>query len=239
MFDEPNSGPDYRQVRELADLLEESVPELRRLVIEQPYTQDPDWGTLDEAIDIWCPLFGFIHEPSIEKVKRQEDEVWSYTALIQKAPTYHPDYNSVRNDDPPYWEIDFPLTSYRVPTWLNRRYGITGLLYWTTVQWASDPGRNVWDNPAFRGSYNGGGQLIYPGEEAGINGPLPTIRLKVLRDAMEDYEYFAILEKNGKEKMVAEIVKEVVPDWGSWKQNPDIYLKMRKKMGETISKGNQ
>ncbi|MDD4190839.1 MAG: DUF6067 family protein [Mangrovibacterium sp.] len=238
MLDEPNIGSDYRKVRELAELIEEAAPDLRRLVVEQPYTQNPEWGTLDEAIDIWCPLFGFIHEPSIEKVKKQGDEVWSYTALVQKAPLYHPDYESVRNDDPPYWGIDFPLTSYRVSTWLNRRYGITGLLYWTTVQWAYDRERNVWDNPGFRGSYNGEGLLIYPGEEAGINGPLPTIRLKVLRDAMEDYEYFAILEKNGKGKMVAEIVKEVVPDWGSWKQDPDIYLEMRKKMGEAISQGN-
>lgn len=238
MLDEPNSGSDYRRVQELGRLVEEAVPELKRLIVEQTYTQNPEWGTLDEAIDIWCPLFGFIHERSIDKVKDQGDEVWSYTALIQNAPTYHPDYEDVRNADPPYWEIDFPITSYRVPTWLNRRYGITGLLYWTTIQWASDPDRNVWDNPAFRGSYNGGGQLIYPGEEAGINGPVSSIRLKVLRDAMEDYEYFVLLEQKDQEALVNEIVNEVVPTWGSWKQNPEIYLKMRKKMGEAISSAN-
>jgi len=237
MLDEPNSNDDYRRVRELGAMLEEAVPGLRRLVVEQPYTQDPKWGSLDAAIDIWCPLFGFIDEPSIKRVLQEGDEVWSYTALIQNAPPYHPDYQSVKNEDPPYWEIDFPLTSYRVSTWLNRRYDITGLLYWTTIQWASDK-RNPWDDPGFRGSFNGGGQFIYPGEEAGINGPVSSIRLKVLRDAMEDYEYFVILEQKGKKELVKEIVNEVVPDWGSWKQNPEVYIEMRKKMGETISSAN-
>jgi hypothetical protein len=237
MLDEPNSNDDYRRVRELGAMLEEAVPGLRRLVVEQPYTQDPKWGSLDAAIDIWCPLFGFIDEPSIKRVLQEGDEVWSYTALIQNAPPYHPDYQSVKNEDPPYWEIDFPLTSYRVSTWLNRRYDITGLLYWTTIQWASDK-RNPWDDPGFRGSFNGGGQFIYPGEEAGINGPVSSIRLKVLRDAMEDYEYFVILEQKGKKELVKEIVNEVVPDWGSWKQNPEVYIEMRKKMGEVISSAN-
>jgi hypothetical protein len=237
MQDEPNSYSDYRAVREMGELVKEAVPELRRLVVEQPYTQDPKWGILNEAIDIWCPLFGFIDEPSIKKVIQEGDEVWSYTALIQNAPPYHPDYQSVKGEDPPYWEIDFPLTSYRVSTWLNKRYGITGLLYWTTIQWASDKG-NPWDDPAFRGSFNGGGQLIYPGDDAGINGPVSTIRLKVLRDAMEDYEYFTLLEQKGKKNMLNEMVKEVVPDWGSWKQNPQVYLDLRKKMGEAISAAN-
>lgn len=132
------------------------------------------------------------------------------------------------------YHIHHSTFTYRGSTWLNRRYGITGLLYWTTIQWASDK-RNPWDDPAFRGSFNGGGQLIYPGEEAGINGPISTIRLKVLRDAMEDYEYFNILDQNGKMELVNQMVKEVVPDWGSWKQNPQIYLDLRRKMGEVIS----
>lgn len=237
MFDEPNSEAQYRQVRDLGAMVKQAVPNLRRLVVEQPYTQNSSWGNLDAAVDIWCPLFGFIYAPSIQRVKQQGDEVWSYTALVQNAPSYDPGYAKVQNEDPPYWEMDFPVTSYRVSSWLNRRYGITGLLYWTTIQWASDPDRNVWDNPAFGhgGSFNGGGQLLYPGDEAGIEGPVASIRLKVLRDAMEDYEYFSLLDKQGREAFVDSVVEEVVPTWGSWKQSPEIYREMRKKLGEAIS----
>ena len=49
-------------------------------------------------------------------------------------------------------------------------------------------------------NYNGEGMLFYPGEDAGIDGPIASIRLKNLRDGMEDYEYFTLLEKaKGKE----------------------------------------
>jgi hypothetical protein len=238
LYDEPNSPEQYRRVRELAATAESAAPDLRRLVVEQPYSQDPEWGTLNEATDIWCPLFGFIHEPSIQEVQRQGDEVWSYTALVQDAPSYIPNYEEVREDDPPYWEIDFPLTSYRIPTWLNRRYGITGLLYWTMVQWSSDDDRNFWYDPAFShgGAYNGGGQLLYPGDEVGIEGPVASIRLKALRDGMEDYEYFALLEKRGEEQMVEDAVREMVPTWGSWKRDPELLLEHRRKLGEALSR---
>jgi len=86
------------------------------------------------------------------------------------------------------------LTVYRVPTWINYQYNITGLLYWSTVTTVIDP----WGNPAFSHSarhFNGGGFLFYPGVPCGIDGPVSSMRLKNLRDGMEDYEYFAILER--------------------------------------------
>jgi hypothetical protein len=211
----------------------EAEPNLRRLVVEQPYSQNRQWGQIDEAIDIWCPLFGFIHEPSIKRVQRQGDDVWSYTALCQKAPSYHPDYERVKKEDPPYWQIDFPVTGYRIAPWLNRRYGVTGLLYWTTVCWTS-PERNPWDNPGFRVRYNGEGALFYPGEDAGIDGPIASIRLKNLRDGMEDYEYFAILEERGGEDVVEEIVRSAVPTWGTWKQDPHQLLELRRRLAKEI-----
>ena len=62
MLDEPNTKEAYDEVRQLGALVHEAAPRLRRLVVEQPYTQNPDWGTLDEAVDIWCPLFAFLEE---------------------------------------------------------------------------------------------------------------------------------------------------------------------------------
>jgi len=75
--------------------------------------------------------------------------------------------------DPPYWHIDRPLMVYRIPTWINRQYGITGLLYWTTVTRVLD----AWNNPAFTHPrhFNGGGCLFYPGGPCGIDGPVASI----------------------------------------------------------------
>ena len=233
MLDEPNDAAAYERVRDLGQLVAEAEPRLRRLVVEQPYVQDPDWGALDAAIDIWCPLFGFVHEPSVRRVIAQGAAVWSYSALVQPAPPYHPEYDAVRNDNPPYWQIDFPPASYRIAPWLNRRYGITGLLYWSTVYWGS-PDRNPWHDPGFRVRWNGDGFLFYPGSEAGIDGPIASIRLKNLRDGMEDYEYFRILEQLGGAAVVDEVVRAAVPTWGSWQADPRVFLDLRRRLAAEI-----
>jgi len=238
MLDEPNNPKEYERVRNLGALVREAAPELRRLVVEQPYTQNPDWGVLDDAIDIWCPLFGFVHAQSVQRVLAQGDEVWSYSALVQKAPRYHPEYETVKDDDPPFWEIDFPVTSYRIAPWLNRRYAITGLLYWSAVYWAG-PDRNPWDDPGFRIRWNGEGALFYPGDEAGIDGPIASIRLKNLRDGMEDYEYFVLLEQRGGRDIVDEVVRTAVPTWGTWEQDPYRLLELRRRLAQEIVKRGQ
>lgn len=235
MLDEPNDSGAYERVRQLGALVQEAEPGIRRLVVEQPYTHKPEWGTLDGSIDIWCPLFGFVHEPSIERVQAQGDDVWSYTALVQTAPPYHPEYEKVRGDEPPFWELDFPVVSYRIAPWLNRRYGITGLLYWSAVYWAS-PERDPWMDPGFRVRWNGEGALFYPGDAAGIEGPIASLRLKTLRDGMEDYEYFVLLEELGGAGTVEAIVREAVPTWGSWNQDPDCLPRLRSQLAAEILK---
>ncbi len=233
MLDEPNDKEAYERVRQLGALVHEAAPQLRRLVVEQPYSQNQQWGSIDDAVDIWCPLFGFIHEPGIKRARAAGDDVWSYTALCQKAPSYHPEYEKVKNDDPPYWQIDFDVTNYRIAPWLNRRYGVTGLLYWTTVCWSS-PQRNPWDDPGFRVRFNGEGSLFYPGKDAGIDGPVASIRLKNLRDGMEDYEYFVLLQQRAGRQAVDEIVREAVPTWGTWDRNPYRLLELRKLLAREI-----
>jgi len=233
MLDEPNDPEAYERVRQLGALVAEAEPRLRRLVVEQPYTQNPSWGTLDDAIDIWCPLFGFIHEESVARVQTNGDEVWSYTALVQTAPPYHPEYEAVKEWKPPFWEFDFPPASYRMATWLNRRYNVTGLLYWSSVYWGS-PDRNPWDDPGFRVRYNGEGALFYPGDDAGIEGPVASIRLKNLRDGMEDYEYFALLEKRSDPEAVLSIVKTAAPDWGNITYDSGKILELRRDLGAAI-----
>jgi hypothetical protein len=232
MLDEPNLRENYEQVLVLGRLVHEAVPQLKCLVVEQTYPQDPSWPDIDPAVDIWCPLWSFIDRESINNKIAHGDEVWSYTALVQRAPRYHPQYQTVRNYDPPYWHIDRPLTEYRIPTWINYQYNITGLLYWSTVTTVIEP----WYNPAFAHPrhYNGGGFLFYPGAPCGIDGPVTSIRLKNLRDGMEDYEYFAILEKLTDKKTVKKIVDAVAPNWWNFSKDSNEILAAREKIAQQI-----
>ncbi len=241
MLDEPNLKENYQTVLDMGKVVHEASPEIRCLVVEQTYKQDPSWPDIDPAVDIWCPLWSFIDSASIDSKLKHGDEVWSYTALSQRAPRYHPEYNKVKDLDPPYWHIDAKLTSYRVATWLNWHYGITGLLYWSSVQIADtktglmDP----WLLPAFTESdsqFNGGGHLLYPGVPCGIDGPVSSMRLKNIRDSMEDWEYFEMLGKLAGKDAVNKIVSSVAPNWWSTSEDPAVIEAAREKIAEEIVK---
>ena len=241
MLDEPNLSENYQTVLDLGALAHEAAPEIRCLVVEQTYKQDPAWPDIDPAVDIWCPLWAFIDSSSIDSKLKHGDEVWSYTALSQRAPEYHPDYAKVKDYDSPYWHIDAKLTSYRVPTWLNWHYSINGLLYWSSVQ-ISDSKTGLmdpWLLPAFTESdsqFNGGGHLMYPGVPCGIDGPVSCIRLKNIRDSMEDWEYFALLEKAAGKDAVNKIVSEVAPNWWATSENPAVIEAARDAIATEIIK---
>ena len=231
LFDEPNSAADYEHVQVLGEIVHEAVPELKCLVVEQTYPHDRAWPDIDPAVDIWCPLWGFIDRETINEKLKQGDAVWSYTALVQRAPKYHPAYAEVGDKDPPYWHIDRPLISYRVPTWINRQYDITGLLYWSTG------GMHVpspWHDPSFRMQFNGSGSLFYPGTPCGIRGPVASMRLKNIRDGMEDYEYFALLERRAGAAAVRKVVDRIAPTWWGWARDPKALSAARGELAAAI-----
>jgi hypothetical protein len=239
MLDEPNLKENYEEVLALGALVHEAAPQLRCLVVEQTYKQDPSWPDIDPAVDIWCPLWAFIDRETINEKISHGDEVWSYTALSQRAPDYHPKYNEVKDYDSPYWHLDALLTSYRTPTWINWQYKINGVLYWSsvtisrTLTGVMDP----WLLPAFSESesqFNAGGYLLYPGVPCGIDGPIPCIRLKVLRDGMEDYEYFALLEQLAGRDSVTNLVNRVAPEWWNSSEDPKVINSTRELIANEI-----
>lgn len=246
MLDEPNSLKDYQQVINLGKIIKEAVPELKRVVVEQPYKHEESWPDLDGSLDIWCPLMGYIDRESVQEKIKNGDEVWTYSALVQKAPKYHPHYDRVKGKDPLYWHLDQPASVYRRAFWLSRQYDITGFIYWTSVNWASYT--DAWLEPFFIHQaqtgddptlfqthyYNGGGILFYPGKDAGFDGPVTSIRLKNVREGLEDYEYFAILDRAGQGQFVKDIVNEICPEWWTCKGSPERLLKVREKLAEKI-----
>jgi len=232
-LEEPNSKEAYDQVRTYAQLVHEANPKIRLLCTEQPYTQDAAWGDLRDAVDIWCPLFAFFEEGSASSAREKGNDIWTYTALCQKAPPYHPQFAQVSGHPTFFWQIDFPALNYRIPLWVMWRYGIKGLLYWSTVYWGG-PERDVWTDPGFRNRYNGDGFLFYPGTEAGFQGPVTTIRLKVLREGLEDYAYFTLLEKLGDKTFLSQEVLKIGSSWWKWDDAPEHLYQVRAALAARI-----
>jgi hypothetical protein len=60
------------------------------------------------------------------------------------------------------------------------------------------------------------------------------MRVKNLRDGMEDYEYLALLEKLAGRKAVNEIVDMVAPNWWKFPRDGMRFVAAREKLAEQI-----
>lgn len=225
MEDEPNDSSEYALVRRQGAMIKAADPGIARLCTEQTLTQDPHWGDLYGAVDIWCPLWGLWDASTANERRLKGERLWSYTALCQRAM------------GTPWWQIDMAPLNFRSPFWLSWHYNITGFLYWSSVYWSGYTTLNaIWESPYFRNDYWGEGILLYPGLPVGINGFVPSIRLKLFREAMEDYEYMTMAAALGKRNDVNMIVDDVVTDFQIWSQEPDMYEQARKRLADLIIK---
>jgi len=221
MRDEPNDAEEYEIVRKQGALIHEADPGIKRLCTEQTITSNPEWGDLYGAVDIWCPLWGLYDEPTARQRQAVGEEMWSYTALCQCAQTN------------PYWQIDFAPVSFRAPFWVSWHYRIKGFLYWSSVYW--EPDKDPWVAPHFRDQYWGEGMLLYPGADAGIAGPVTSIRLKLIREAMEDFEYMTLAAKQGHSEQVDAIVDGLARSFQDWEHDPAAYMEARAKLAALIA----
>jgi hypothetical protein len=108
--------------------------------------------------------------------------------------------------------IDSAPVRNRIFEWMSYLYNVSGELYWDidfcwefTTDKCTSAGdsstlNDPWISDYFLGN-NGDGTLIYPGTQAKIGGttpvPIPSIRLKLIRDGIEDYEYLIKLTNLG------------------------------------------
>src|SRR5207244_12414075 len=116
----------------------------------------------------------------------------------------------------PYWvgwpgyAIDEPASEARAMGWQEFRYGATGELYYAVDHDLVTAWKDQW---AFGG--NGDGTLFYPGKPSIIGGarniPIESIRLKLIRDGEQDYEYLRFLARHGLRAKALGIAKGLFP----------------------------
>jgi len=204
---------------------------LKNLVTAIPNADlfDDGSGSGASAVDIWTMIpLGYDISPALNAAALQRgNELWSYNALVQ-------------DDYSPKWEIDFAPINYRIqPGFISQSLNITGLLYWKVDNWSADPWNQVNNTGAYSaGNYPGEGMLVYPGYQAGIDGVAPSMRLKWLRDGIEDYEYVQILKLAGHASDALGLAASVGPDWRNWTRDVDKLLSVRAQIGQEIDNLN-
>ena len=113
---------------------------------------------------------------SFKKWQQKGNELWFYTVGIYQGSLY------------PNKTIDMPLIDCRIMHWLNYKYDATGYLHWGWNQWNENPYEDV-------GMHIGDGWHVYPVK----NGVLNSIRWEEMRNGIQDYEYFWMLENKIRE----------------------------------------
>lgn len=158
------------------------------------------------SIDILVPIVQSLHDKGGVSIRQSYDqflamspkkELWWYQSCISHgcgqgcSPTTGSYYTGW-----PSYVIDASAIQNRAMEWLSFNYDITGELYFQTTHLLDTAWTNQCD---FSG--NGDGTLFYPGKPSIIGGttdiPIESIRLKLIREGMEDYEYLKLLADLG------------------------------------------
>lgn len=223
----------WPEVKKIARAIRAAAPGLRIL---QCLNQPEGVKALEGFVDVFDVYIAQYHKTGVAELQRRGTEVWLAVCCY---PMDHPNLF-----------IEYPLLDARLIPMFCWKYRATGFEYWSPNSW----GRNwrvksekwpkrPWDPNTF-GRYNGDGYLIYPGPN-GI--PYPSIRLEVLRDGFEDYEYMWLLnhlvEKvaaAGKGGAVVEEAKalldmdELIADDGAFAAAEEKYFAFRRRAAKAI-----
>ncbi len=187
--------------------------------VDQLITMPPksDWVGV---VDIWVELPKQYVVSDVQAAINRGESVWSYNCLQQ-------------DDYSPKWLLDYAPINYRIqPGFINQVLGMTGLLYWRADYWTSDPWNNV---ATYSASYPAEGLLVYPGPQVGISGVAPSMRLKYLRDGVDDYDYIQLLKQRGQGDWALGVARSVGPDWSNWTRDPNAVEAARRQLGDRLN----
>ncbi|MBM4117638.1 DUF4091 domain-containing protein [bacterium] len=199
----------YEGVAEVTAMVNRAAPDLKNLITQLPKEGFPD-------VDLWCPRLGDaqMHARDIgHRLKltgRSRKDLWVYTA-------------GNAGSDVPALHLDVPGIEARVSPLAIWTEGYGGFLFWCVNYWTVDP----WLDPMVYPRQNGNGSLYYPGPE----GPLPAVRLKLLRDGFDDVDYAALLD--ARQDPLATHILEGLPVRSAldWPRDPRPLLAWRQAAG--------
>ncbi|MBC7328576.1 DUF4091 domain-containing protein [bacterium] len=225
-LDEPVTKEQYEELKRRVEKIKSIDPKLR---IVSPFFRGPDFSNetayeaLDGIINIWCAVTSYF-DPQKQLEKKLKGEFsWWYVCCGPGSPYAN-------------FHITMDAIDHRILMWQQKKYQVDGLLYWGVNYWAGTP--DPWEDMATVKDINpnlyGDGSLLYPGKKVGIDGPVSSLRLEMIRDSFEDYEYLTLLEKLAGQEAVERAIKEVVTDMTNFTKDPATLQKARAMIAKEI-----
>jgi hypothetical protein len=192
---------------------------------------------LYREIDLWVCHTVAYDLPTVRPFQAKGVEAWFYGPMI-----YEQRSNSGCGSNT---FLDLDLNINRAIGWMGWKYQ-TGWVEWE-FDWNAYAAWYEAEN--FKEPeriYSGSGQLIYRGVVMGYDQPIPSVRLKVQRRGLQDYEYFWLLsQRTGNQQAADQLVNSVIYkqpfgeaamlDTEVWKNNPEEWEKCRILAGKQIT----
>lgn len=231
VVDEPQNMADYDRIRETYNRLEKVFPGHKEVV---PYYMDPRDGEGKSAVDllenynvVWCPKSCLFKDESVKdymnKRAQMGDRTWWYCCWEPSLP-----YANLF--------IDMEGFYHRVLFWQQYLYNVKGFLYWQTTHWNNGSPWDVTSSvPELSYYCFGDGSLFYNGDRVGIDGPVGSIRLELIRSAIEDYHMLEMAESAFGREYVEQQIKKITTGVREYADDHRIFSKIRIDIGNKLS----
>jgi hypothetical protein len=242
--DEPPLTCAWNEIEGRTRAAHDADPEFRTLVTTQVWDAE-EHGVADD-IDLIVPVVNFMEDrPGTSAAGDQRalydgfleaprKELWMYQSCMSHGCGGTVDMGSPSESDRyftgwPSYMIDASAVRNRAMEWISFLERVSGELYWESA-FAYTRGAGAWTNQ-WDFSGNGDGTLFYPGTPARIGGethvPVASIRLKMIREGMEDYEYLRALADAGDPEGAREIARRLFANAYSTEVDPDALMAAR------------
>jgi Domain of unknown function (DUF4091)/Immunoglobulin I-set domain len=185
----------------------------------------PD-SNLFGAIDHWVLLDSVEQWPALPFTAG--GDLWSYTSC------------NAGFGNTPEWLVDYPPINERIQAgFLNWTQGATGILYYRADGWTNGNTIGSWNNvdtTACGGGLGrpGDGIFLYPPGPIASTESAPGIRLKAIRDGIQDYEYAQILKNVAQVPFVNSVLQPIATSWSNWTHDPNALESARQQLGQLL-----
>jgi len=197
--DEVRFPKDLKYFIEYGRLLKEALP--ADTPVHFLFRADISWDmeqqfkVLNGVVKLWCAGGGILsfYKDAPKMLRNRGDVIWYY------------------GGPPSVTDSSTAITEFSLRAWL---WGVNGYVHWLTVS----PGEDPWFH------FDGGQTaLIYSGERFGVREPIPSIRLKIQRNCLQDLALLDSLKRRKsldslRARAARSYNNSVLDDW--WNSRP-------------------
>jgi len=179
------------------------------------------------AIDHWVLLDSVQQWPALPFTGG--GDLWSYTSC------------NAGSGNTPEWMVDYPPINERIQAgFLNWTQGAKGILYYRADGWTGGNTITSWNNvdtTACGGGLGrpGDGIFLYPPGPIASSESAPGIRLKNIRDGIQDYEYAQMLFNLGQANFLNPLVLPIATSWTNWTHDSKALDHARQRLGQQLN----